>query len=102
MAIQQRADLLEANISANKMSVPQGQSYDEKEYCDGLFQSSSGLFERLWLMVCTNVFNLRTRWSEPQYRDRTANDHKWHLTVTERGGQCAPIVIGLVSSILQG
>ena len=101
MAIQQRAGLLEANISANKISLPQGQSFDEKEYCDGLFQSSSGLEERLRLIVCTNVF-LRTRWSEPQYRDRTANDHKWHLTVTERGGQCAPIVIGLVSSILQG
>ena len=27
-----RADLFEANVSANKISLPQGQSYTEKEY----------------------------------------------------------------------
>ena len=32
VGIQQRADLFEANISANKISLPQGQSYTEKEY----------------------------------------------------------------------
>ena len=31
LAIQQRGDLFEANISANKFSLPQGQSYIEKE-----------------------------------------------------------------------
>ena len=31
LAIQQRGDLFEANISANKISLPQGQSYNEKE-----------------------------------------------------------------------
>ena len=34
MALRQRADLLYANISANKISLPQGQSYTErKHYC---------------------------------------------------------------------
>ena len=32
LAIGQRADLFEANISANKISLPQGHSYTEKEY----------------------------------------------------------------------
>ena len=32
LAIRQRADLFEANISANKISLPQGHSYTEKEY----------------------------------------------------------------------
>ena len=31
------SDLFEANISANKIRLPQGQRYDEKEYCNGLF-----------------------------------------------------------------
>ena len=31
LAVQQRGDLFEANISANKISLPQGQSYIEKE-----------------------------------------------------------------------
>ena len=31
----QRVDLFEDNISANKISLPQGQSYTEKEYYDG-------------------------------------------------------------------
>ena len=35
LAIQQRTDLLEVNISANKISLPQGQSYTEKEYYNG-------------------------------------------------------------------
>ena len=30
LAIQQRADLFEANISAKKISLPQGQNYTEK------------------------------------------------------------------------
>ena len=34
-AVQQRTDLLEVNISANKISLPQGQSYTEKEYYNG-------------------------------------------------------------------
>ena len=29
-------------------------------------------------MACINFFNLRK--STPQYKDRIANDHKWHLT----------------------
>ena len=33
--IGQRADLFEASISANKISLPQGQSYTEKEYYNG-------------------------------------------------------------------
>ena len=39
--IRQRADLFEANISANKISLPQGQSYTERYYCNGpyIFQS---------------------------------------------------------------
>ena len=32
MEIQQGADLFEVNISANKISLPQGQSYTEREY----------------------------------------------------------------------
>ena len=32
LAIGQRADLFEANISANKINLPQGHSYTEKEY----------------------------------------------------------------------
>ena len=32
LAIRQRADLFEANISANKINLPQGHSYTEKEY----------------------------------------------------------------------
>ena len=35
LVILQRADLSEANISANKISFPQGQSYTGKEYYDG-------------------------------------------------------------------
>jgi len=35
LAIQQRAVLFEAHISANKISLPQGQSYTEREYCSG-------------------------------------------------------------------
>ena len=35
LAIEQRADLFEANISANKINLPQGQSYTEKEYYNG-------------------------------------------------------------------
>ena len=31
LAIQQRADLFEANIWANKISLPQGQSYTERK-----------------------------------------------------------------------
>lgn len=31
----QRADLLKAKISANKMNIPQGLSYTEREYYDG-------------------------------------------------------------------
>lgn len=31
----QRADLFEASISANKISIPQGQSYSEKKYYNG-------------------------------------------------------------------
>ena len=31
----QRADLFEANISAIKISLPQGQSHTEREYYDG-------------------------------------------------------------------
>ena len=30
LALRQRADLLWANISANKISLPQGQSYTER------------------------------------------------------------------------
>ena len=32
LAIRQRADLFKANISASKISLPQGQSYTEREY----------------------------------------------------------------------
>ena len=35
LAIQQRTDLFEVNISANKISLLQGQSYTEKEYYNG-------------------------------------------------------------------
>ena len=35
LAIGQRADLLEANISANKINLPQGHSYTEKECYNG-------------------------------------------------------------------
>ena len=34
-AVRQRTDLLEVNISANKISLPQGQSHSEKEYYNG-------------------------------------------------------------------
>ena len=30
--MRQRADLFDTNISANKISLPQGQSYTEREY----------------------------------------------------------------------
>ena len=50
-------------------------------------------------MACTNVFNLCTKAPPYRVRDRTANDHKWHLTVTGQGGQCVPIVTELVSGI---
>ena len=32
LAIQQRVDLFEANISVNKIRLPQDQSYTEREY----------------------------------------------------------------------
>ena len=32
---ERKADLFEANISANKISLPQGQSYTEREYYNG-------------------------------------------------------------------
>ena len=32
LALKQRADLLKGNISANKISLPQGQSYTERKY----------------------------------------------------------------------
>ena len=32
LVIRQRADLFKANISASKISLPQGQSYTEREY----------------------------------------------------------------------
>ena len=35
LAIQQRGDIFEANISANKISLPQGQSYIKKESVSG-------------------------------------------------------------------
>ena len=35
LAIWQRVDIFEANISANKISLPQGKSYAEKEYHNG-------------------------------------------------------------------
>ena len=34
-AIRKKPDLLEVNISANKISLLQGQSYTEKEYYNG-------------------------------------------------------------------
>ena len=33
LALRQRADLLVANISTNRISLPQGQSYTEGKYC---------------------------------------------------------------------
>ena len=33
--MRQRADLFDTNISANKISFPQGQSYTEREYFNG-------------------------------------------------------------------
>ena len=33
--MRQRADLFDTNISANKISLPQGQSYAEREYFNG-------------------------------------------------------------------
>ena len=33
--MRQRADLSDTNISANKISLPQGQSYTEREYFNG-------------------------------------------------------------------
>ena len=33
--MRQRADLFDTNISANKISLPQGQSYTEREYFNG-------------------------------------------------------------------
>ena len=35
LAIRQRADIFEANISANKISLSQGQSYTDREYYNG-------------------------------------------------------------------
>ena len=32
LVVRQRADLFKANISASKISLPQGQSYTEREY----------------------------------------------------------------------
>ena len=33
--MRQGADLFDTNISANKISLPQGQSYTEREYFNG-------------------------------------------------------------------
>ena len=33
--MRQRADLYDTNISANEISLPQGQSYTEREYFNG-------------------------------------------------------------------
>ena len=35
LAVRQRADLLVANISTNRISLPQGQSYTEGKYNNG-------------------------------------------------------------------
>ena len=35
LALRQRADLLVANISTNRISLPQGQSYTEGKYNNG-------------------------------------------------------------------
>ena len=35
LALRQRADLLVANISTNRISLPQGQSYTEGKYSNG-------------------------------------------------------------------
>ena len=42
-------DLFEANISANKISLPQGQSYTEKEYYNGSKNLNLNLRERLMI-----------------------------------------------------
>ena len=42
-------DLFEANISANKISLPQGQSYTEKEYYNGFKNLNLNLRERLMI-----------------------------------------------------
>ena len=42
-------DLFEANISANKISLPQGQTYFEKEYYNGSKNLNLNLRERLMI-----------------------------------------------------
>ena len=42
-------DLFEAKISANKISLPQGQSYTEKEYYNGSKNLNLNLRERLMI-----------------------------------------------------
>ena len=45
LAIQQRGDIFEANISANKISLPQGQSYIKKESV-----SASGRLKKIYFI----------------------------------------------------
>ena len=45
LAIQQRGDLFEANILANKISLPQGQSYIKKESV-----SASGRLKKIYFV----------------------------------------------------
>ena len=46
LEIRKRADLFEVNISANKISLLQGQSYTEREYYNGLSSLNSNFTSR--------------------------------------------------------
>ena len=54
LAIGQRADLFEANISANKINLPQGHSYTEKECYDGSSMYQYSFPVKLWPLKKAN------------------------------------------------
>jgi len=49
LALRRRADLFKANISANKISLPQGQSYTEGKCYNG--SKNLNLKIHKWLMI---------------------------------------------------
>ena len=74
LAIQQRGDLFEANILANKISLPQGQSYIEKELV-----RASGKLKKIYFMqilyynMSSTIFTL---WHCLHFTGYCAKD--WH------------------------
>ena len=55
LEIRQRADSFEVNISANKISLLQGQSYTEREYYNASSNLNSNFTSRYSILVASSL-----------------------------------------------